>query len=226
MRIGSILVVIVVQIFFWLETVVNSPILPGDWAPLEVSFQVDVIYSTLALGMVAALPLYSPEKARNLVVQPGGIYGFAILYALFGFAWTLGMVAYLHFSGGVAASSVPDTTRLQELIQFVVMVSVGEELFFRVALDAYWGGLASTVIFGGFHLWAYSSAPGALLPGGEWILVQQIVSAMFFGAIFWAIYKFWGIGAAMVSHAAFDLVTSGAVGLNTVAFAHLGMFPM
>lgn len=226
-HISAMIVALIVQLFFWLETIVNSPILPGDWSQFSTTFEVDIIYSSLALGMIAALPLYSKRKQAELVIQPDGLYGFAIGYAIFALAWTFLMVLVLWLQGnGVVPGTTDDTLKLQELVEFVAMVSVGEELFFRVAVSAYWGGLASSVIFGLFHLWAYSSAPGALAPGNEWNLVKNLVEAMFFGAVFWFIYFKWGVGAAMGSHAGFDLVSSGAIGLDTTWLSHFGLFPI
>lgn len=212
-RIGVIVALLGVEGFFLLPTVLPSQqILPGDWTPLFTSFLVDFMYATLALGAIAALPLVNPRKAANLVLEPGGFAGFTVRYAIFGAAWTAISLGLLFAgSSGGGAIGLTDTQRLQSLVSFGIFVGPAEELFFRCALTEYFGGIASTVVFAVYHSFAYSATYGVSIG-----LLYAMIEAGVFGAIFLWEYKAFGLSAAIASHTAFDLVSSGTVGLHTL----------
>lgn len=209
-RIGVIVAALAIMAFFFLPTIIpGQRILPGDWTPLSTSFLTDILYGTLALAMIAALPLVNPKRARNLLIEPGGFAGFAVRYATFGILWT-GIALGLEAAQGGGLSSLTDTQRLQNLVNFTFFVGVAEELLFRCALSEYFGGIWSTIAFAGYHAFAYSVTAGV-----GWGLLIAMGTAGLYGAIFLWEYKAFGLSAAMASHTALDLGSSGTIGLAT-----------
>lgn len=221
-RISAMVGVVTLQALFYVQTLVNSPALPGNWAPLSPAFLLNLIYDSMALGAIGLLPLAKPKAARELVVQPGGYEGFVVTWAVFALLWTVGEIGYGALAGGVGTQVLTDTVRLQNLISFALMVAVSEELFFRVALTEYFGGILGSVVFGLFHVWVATV-------NGQPVNLQLAVSlgwTMFLGGVFFVEYRLWGIGAAMGSHAGVDVVASGAVGSQLATWlAHAGLTP-
>lgn len=219
-RLGAIALVTAIQTLLWIQTIVQSPLLPGNWAQYQTAFLVDVIYSNSALGLIALLPLFSPKKSKELVVQPGGAPGLGVTYSMFSVVGLIAFIGLNVLGGHVSGSQFTDVQVLQGLVQVCLFVSVSEELFFRVAWSEYIGGIGSSVLFGFFHIWAYSTGTGAVF---GWDLLVHLGVAAFYGAIFYFAYYFWGIGAAIGLHTAYDLVASGLVGHAGIVLSTMGL---
>ena len=105
------------------------------------------------------------------------------------------------FSPGVAPVSLFWPT----VILQVCVVATAEELMFRgVILEVTRSVIISSIIFAGFHGWAY----GMVYYAGvfNWGAVSF---AFVMGVILALIYKRWGLPACISTHAAYNLVVSG-----------------
>lgn len=220
-RMGAIVLVACAQMTLFLQSIVNSPILPGNWAPLQTGMEVDLLYTFLALGLIGALPLYSPALARGLRVQPGGIPAFLRVLP---FAALLGWVVTILLIGHGGTGGLNPTQQLQTVVILAFFVAPSEELFFRVAVSNYFrnplvGGAASSAFFGVAHIWSYSSGGQLGFP-----LVAQILFAMILGFGLWAAYRKFGYGASVGLHAGYDVAVAGIGALTslTILGVHFG----
>ena len=210
-RLGMIGALIVLQTFLYLPTIIpNQQVLPGDWTPFGPGFLTDLIYSSISLGMIAALPLVSQNRAQNLTIEPGGFAGFTVRYSIFLLAW-IAVLLGISIGGTAAGVSLTDTQRLQGMVEIGAFVAVSEELFFRCALYEFFGGtlyaaIGATLAFGAWHSFAYSITTGL-----NWGLLWAMLKASFYGAVFFVLYKAFGLSAAIASHTAVDLVTGGVI---------------
>ena len=215
-RLGLVGLLTIVQVFFYLETIVQSPIFPGNWGQFQVDYQFYILLDALSffiLGLTA--------KADR--IQRGGFAGFAITYVFFAAATWL-LVTYLISLGQPRLPPISGVAQLQDLVFYGVFVSVTEELFFRVALPPRLPGkwITANVLFAIFHVFAYSVTGTSLGVS----LAVALTEAFVFGCIFFWIFKRWGYGAAVGTHCAYDLSVSGAIGLFGVTGLHMGLVPV
>ena len=195
-RLGLVGILIFFQLFFFLETVVQSPIIPGNWTAYQLPMEFYLILTAVGMFLLG-------YGTKPLSIQKGGIGEFMLMFSVFGAAaWLL--VAVLDH-GGAALSGID---RIQLFVFVLIFVAPSEELVFRVALPPYVGWLiGSGIMFGIFHIFAYSVAG----PSGP-ILIIQLVEAMILGVLFYFIYQRWGYGAAVGVHAGYDLAVLGVLG--------------
>lgn len=219
LAVGALLGVFALQLWFYIEAVVESGILPGaaQWAQLAPALQIDMFFTLGAIGAVAVLPLYKPELARALVIQRGGVAWGLLLFPLFAFAGFAAAAGLAVAAGHLTPSSLSDTTKLLYIIEFSVFVAAGEETLFRIVPDAYvrnkWAAAGiSAVGFSLFHIWAYSAS------NGSWVqTLGQMGVAAILGLGLFVLYKLWGIMAAIGFHAGYDIVTAGVANASHVA---------
>jgi hypothetical protein len=214
-RLGLVGTIFVIQLFFYLETIVQSPILPGDWASLNGSFQ---FYLLLDAGAFFILGLSN----RIERIQSGGFAGFAITYVLFASATWL-LVAWA-ISYSPQLSPITGAAKLQDLAFYGLFVGPTEELFFRVSLPPHvpGGWVTSNVVFALFHIFAYTVEG---IPLGI-SLVSALIEVFLLGCVFYWVYRFFGYGAAVGVHTAYDLVVAGAIGVPGFSGIHLGLIPV
>ena len=216
LRLGLVGLLALIQLFFYLETIVQSPILPGNWADYQPDFQFYLLLDALAFFILGL-------TNRVDKIQRGGFAGFAITYVFFA-AGTWLLVTYLVSLGQAPVPAITGTLQLQYLVFYGLFVSVTEELFFRVALPPHvpGGWVTANVVFACFHIFAYSSTGTSLGVS----LGIALFEAFLFGCIFYWVYKFWGFGSCVGVHAAYDLSVVGAIGLFGFTGVHLGLIPL
>jgi hypothetical protein len=216
LRIGLIGGLFTVQLFFWLETIVQSPILPGNWSSLGGTYQ---FYLLLDAGSFFFLGL--SNRVDN--VQNGSFAGFAITWFVFALVtWFAVTVLLLYY----AQTSVPisGTDRLQDFVTYGIFVGPSEELFFRVALPPHipGGWLSSNIAFAVFHVFAYTVSGESLgVP-----LFSQLFQVFVLGVLFYFIYKKWSYGADVGVHTAYDLTVTGAISAFGFSALRLGLIPV
>ena len=144
-RLGLVGILIFFQLFFFLETVVQSPIIPGNWTAYQLPMEFYLILTAVGMFLLG-------YGTKPLSIQKGGIGEFMLMFSVFGAAaWLL--VAVLDH-GGAALSGID---RIQLFVFVLIFVAPSEELVFRVALPPYVGWLiGSGIMFGIFHIFAYS----------------------------------------------------------------------
>lgn len=218
-HVGTAMALVAVQLFFYLDTVVGSPLLPGTWTQFQAAFQVDLLFSIATVAAIAVLPMYDPALVRRLVLQPGGISTGLLHAGIFLLGGIVLSVGYLALNGIVVpVGTVDSTVALQGAIEFGVFVAVGEELLFRVAFTIWFRGRATQAFmasapFALFHAWAYSVGPGGTLESAMTI-AGNLAFAGLFGLLLWAVYRLWGIMASMGLHAGWDVGVSSSAALH------------
>lgn len=229
LRIGIVLVLIVVQVFFYIDSYLNSPLIPGDWSAYQTSFLVYLALDSISLGAIAALPQVLPkDEYGRFVIQPNGYRGFVFTYALFALAMWGAMVGYLAIfavNGTHISPVLNDTARLQGFVFYGLFVGPSEELTFRVALPPYFSWVGSSlIVFPLFHLLAYTVGAA---PASGVVLWVQIGIIAFWGLVFWVIFDRFGYGAAVAAHTVYDLCAAGIL-VSGVAIGALSIavFPV
>lgn len=214
-RIGLVSTIILIQLFFYLESIVASPILPGDWTSFSGDFGFYLLFDVIALFILGT-------SNRIGKIQGGGFGGFSITYVLFAAGtWllTAGLLSY----GTAPTIPISQTTQLQDFVFYGIFVGPTEELLFRVALPPHvpGGWVTANIAFAVFHIFAYTST--GLTLGFE--LYYQLFFVFLLGVIFYFIYQYFGYGAAVGTHTAYDLATVGAIVLGFSGL-HLGIVPV
>jgi hypothetical protein len=221
-RMGMIVILILVQLFFLLEANYNSPLFPGDWSSQVKGYTIFLFLDMFALGLIGFHPLTHP--GRPLRIQPYGYPGFAISFVAFaGLAWLLmSAIAYLQHPGtSVAGSIYGDTERLQLFVFYGIFVGPTEELLFRVALPEELGWvIGACVAFPLFHLIAYTTGLTPVSGVNLWV---QIFTDGGLGAGLWFLKDRIGYGAAVGFHVGYDLTLVGVI--SAIASFPLGIAP-
>ena len=223
LRLGILIALVIVQVFFLLESYFNSPIFPGNWSSYTNSYIYYLILDILSFGMVALLPLVNPNY--DLRIQPGGFAGFGFCYSLFGIvAWGLVLLALQAEGAHFGVTGISDTVRLQQFVFYGIFVGPSEELFFRVALPPYAGWvLGSGIAFGVFHILSYSTGMSGLVGVSLYLAVFE---AAIIGIVLYFLYDRFGVGASIGAHTAYDLTTTGIISTLSIAGLHLALFPV
>lgn len=224
LRVGVMVAIIMVELFFLLQSYLNSPLFPGDWSTYTTSFWFYVTLNSISLGLLALLPAVIPkDEYGKFRIQPNGVAGFCWTYVLFGALMWIVMIGYLWVIGNGVNHVSPildDTLRLQAFVFYGIFVGPAEELFFRVVLPPYIGWVNSSVLaFSLFHMLAYTVGAAPITGVG---LVLQIALAGIWGGIFWLIFSRFGIGAAIAAHTVYDLAVAGII-LSGVAVGTLSV---
>jgi hypothetical protein len=225
---GVVGVIVLFQLVVLLLTVNQSPFLPGNWGPL---LQAEQVYLTMAL-FAGAVFYFNPKVP---LISEGSIGWFLTLYV--GFAMTTTLVLSLIFvhSGATVPIPVSGTQKIQTALFIGLFVGPVEELLFRVVLPPLFVGklkgqaadvaaaAGSSILFGLFHLPAYSVATATVSPLQ---LGSNVVLAVLLGLLLYIIYRSVGFGANVGVHVAYDLTVLGVIGGLSVAAAHLGLVPL
>lgn len=213
-----------VQVFFLLVVVDNSPIIPG----LNSSYEADMLFYLILMTAVA-LPIIgfapSVHKSRSAVnlASGGSIPRFMLAYAVTGFLAWLGMsVALLSF--GVAYTPISGADRLAALVFDSVFVSATEEVTFRMALPLVMNPyVSSCFLFALFHLPIDYVTYGVNVAPIASAFFQRIIA----GLVLWFIYREAGLASAMAAHFAYDGILEGAFPAGVpLGLAHLGLVPV
>jgi hypothetical protein len=216
LRLGLVGLLVTVQLFFYLETIVQSPIFPGNWGGLQGDFQFYLLLDALAFFVLGL-------SNRVDRIQRGSFAGFAVTYTFFA-AGTWLLVCYLISVGQPAVAPLSGTVRLQDFVFYGIFVGPSEELFFRVALPAHVPGgfVSANVAFAAFHVFAYSTSGTSLGVS----LGVALVEAFLIGVLLYAVYRYFGYGAAVGCHTAYDLSVAAVITIFGVTGLHLGLIPV
>jgi hypothetical protein len=221
-QVGAIGFIFLVELLVFLAVLINSPILPGNWAPYlypMLFYLVTLFGATLLFGF-----------RRDLLATGGTISEFLFRLGAFGGAtWLVMSLVFFLQPGRVAISG---TALLQNWVFVAIFVAPVEEALFRVTLPKVFGNwiLGSIVFFALYHIPAYYIETGGLGVG----LVGALAQVAVLGFILWVVYApqkdggllGMGYGASVGIHMVYDLFVMGAIGGLPLALAHLGLVPV
>lgn len=223
--IGALGIILVIQLSVFAAAIDNSPILPGNWAPL-----VPVMEFYFVLFFAAILLL---GFKRDLLLSAPGETISSFILKLSGTSAATWLVMSLAFLAGGALAPLNDTIRLQDFFIYGVMVAPIEEVFFRRVLPTVLNSwiLGSVVLFAAFHVPVYYLEVGGTFGVP---LISALILAGIMGFVLWIVYAKredggllgLGLGGSIGVHLTYDLVTIGCVGAIPLALAHLGLVPV
>ncbi|MDE1821561.1 MAG: CPBP family intramembrane metalloprotease [Euryarchaeota archaeon] len=226
-------VLVLAQVFVLLITVNGSNLIPGDWSGL---FDAEVVYLILSIFALGVFGIGN----RTPLISEGDTGWFVVLFAMFAAA-TIFVLVELFAHSGAAPSAVSPTQKIQTALFLGVFVAPTEELLFRVVLPPYvakssLGRMAgSSILFGVFHLPAYSVVAGKV---GPFSIGSAVIEAVFLGMLLYVVYagidipsakirfRGLGLGASTGIHWGWDLSTLGVVGGFAIVAKSLGLVPL
>lgn len=218
LRLTFLGVLIGIQLFFYLATLFSQTFLPGNWTVLSPDFLYYLLLDVLALFLMGGF------RYQNKVIQPAGAGGFLITFPLWAtITFLLMTIAFASTVSTVTPLTL--TEKIMDLVLYGIFVAPTEELLFRVALppvlSGYGGWVTAQIIFAGFHfLELTATGQGIVGP-----VIDQAVEIFGLGLLLYAVFHYFGYGAAVGFHFAWDATIAGALGVGVFAGFHLGLVP-
>ena len=221
---GIAAAILLIQLFFYIPSVVGTQLLPGDWAAYQPGFLLYIILDLAALAIIG----YDRDGKD---IREGSITKFAMNFGITAFA------AWL-----VLTAPSPDVVTAAAKVPIVVyvlgFVAPTEELMFREVLPRVVTkmkrnvkgeqefsllavGISSAVLFPAYHVWTYSLSAGL-----STALIAALITSALAGVILALIYHYFGYGPAVAAHGWYDLFVLGAIGGLALAGTSLWLGPI
>ena len=194
-RTSFILVIIVIQLFFW----INGKAFFPNW---------DSTYGDMVLvyiAMTVIVFIWAGRHTRKEMERPIG-YSMGIFAAFF-------IITYMILAFSLSLSNTvitPMATSLfwPAIILQVCVIATPEEMIFRGVLLERFGLIPQAVLFAVWHSYAYSII--FYMPETIEMGIASLALAFFMGIVFGLITRKFGLAGAIASHAAYNLTVTGA----------------